>query len=109
MRGAVGALAAVGSPVGGFVLLGVLDPALAANLRWLADYKHPRNLNPVHAVALTEAFAQPAPLMEGVRMVGDPIAVLPSMFHMLWSGTLDAGLSAGPLGGRTLVRMRTVR
>lgn len=44
-----------------------------------------------------------------VRMAGDPIAVLPSMFHMLWSGTLDADLSAGPLGGRTLVRMRTVR
>jgi hypothetical protein len=89
--------------------VGVLDPVLAANLRWLADYKHPRNLNPVHAVALTEAFAQPAPLMEAVRMAGDPIAVLPSMFHMLWSGTLDADLSAGPLGGRTLVRMRTVR
>jgi hypothetical protein len=88
---------------------GHADGFLAGGGGVLADYKHPRNLNPVHAVALTEAFAQPAPLMEAVRMAGDPIAVLPSMFHMLWSGTLDADLSAGPLGGRTLVRMRTVR
>lgn len=41
-------------------------------------------------------------------MAGDPIAVLRSLFHMLWSGTLHADLSVGPLGARTLVRMRTV-
>jgi hypothetical protein len=76
---------------------------LAANLRWLSDYKHPRTLNPGHARALETAFAVPAPLLEGTESAGDPIAVLPSVFHMLWSGGLRADLVCGPLGGSTLV------
>jgi hypothetical protein len=84
--------------------VGALDPVLAVNLRWLSDYKHPRNLSPAHAGALAQALAQPAPLMEAARVAGDPIAVLPSLFHMLWSGTLHADLSTGPLGASTLVR-----
>lgn len=83
--------------------VGAVDPVLAANLRWLSDYKHPRTLNPGHASLLTRAFAQPAPLMDGAESAGDPIAVLPSLFHMLWSGSLRAGLTAAPLSGSTLV------
>jgi hypothetical protein len=83
--------------------VGVVDPVLAANLRWLSDYKHPRSLNPGHASVLKTAFAQPAPLMEAVEGAGDPIAVLPSAFHMLWSGDLRADLAGGPLSGSTLV------
>lgn len=82
---------------------GALDPVLATNLRWLSDYKHPRTLNPAHASILMEAFAQPAPLMEAVAAVGDPIAVLPSAFHMLWSGRLHSDLASGPLSGSILV------
>lgn len=83
--------------------LGAVDPVLAANLRWLSDYKHPRTLNPGHATLLKSAFTQPAPLMDGAESAGDPIAVLPSAFHMLWSGDLRADLAGGPLGGSTLV------
>jgi hypothetical protein len=82
---------------------GALAPVLAANLRWLSDYKHPRALNPVYASALTAAFACPSPLMKAVAGVGDPIAVLPSAFHMLWSGRLHADLTGCPLSGSSPV------
>jgi hypothetical protein len=88
-----------------YLRAGALDPVLAANLRWLADYKHPRTLNPAHAAALAGALARPAPLMEAARAAGDPIAVLPSAFHMLWSGALLADLSDAPLSGATQVRL----
>lgn len=84
--------------------VGALDPVLAVNLRWLSDYKHPRNLNPVHASALAAVLTRTAPLMEAAESAGDPIAVLPSAFHMLWSGALRADLAAGPLSGSTLLR-----
>jgi hypothetical protein len=83
--------------------VGAVDPVLAANLRWLSDYKHPRTLNPGHASVLKTTFAQPAPLMEAAESAGDPVAVLPSAFHMLWSGELRADLADGPLSGSTLV------
>ena len=86
-----------------FERVGAVEPVLAANLRWLSDYKHPRTLDPGCASALTTAFSQPTPLMEAAGSVGDPIAVLPSAFHMLWSGQLQADLAGGPLGGSTLV------
>src|SRR6266849_1259259 len=73
--------------------VGAVEPVLAANLRWLSDYKHPRTLDPGCASALTTAFSQPTPLMEAAGSVGDPIAVLPSAFHMLWSGQLQADLA----------------
>jgi hypothetical protein len=60
-------------------------------------------LNPGHASVLKTTFAQPAPLMEAAESAGDPIAVLPSAFHMLWSGELHADLADGPLRGSTLV------
>ncbi|TVZ05067.1 TnsA-like heteromeric transposase endonuclease subunit [Trebonia kvetii] len=83
--------------------VGAVDAVLAANLRWLSDYRHPRNLNPAHASALAEASAQPVALMEAARTAGDAIAVLPSAFHMLWSGRLRADLASSPLSGSTTV------
>ena len=41
---------------------------------------------------MLEAFAQPLPLADGVRAVGDPLVVLPVAFHALWSGCLDVAL-----------------
>jgi hypothetical protein len=83
--------------------VGALNPVLAVNLRWLADYKHPRNLNPAHAGELEAVLERPVSLMEAVSTVGDPISVLPSAFHLLWSGTLHADLAAAPLSASTLV------
>jgi hypothetical protein len=84
--------------------VGALNPVLAVNLRWLADYKHPRNLNPAHASELKAVLERPVSLMEAVSTVGDPISVLPSAFHLLWSGTLHADLAVAPLSASTPVR-----
>lgn len=83
--------------------VGAVNPVLAANVRWLSDYKHPRTLNPGHTSVLTRAFAQPASLLATVGMVGDPIALLPSVFHLMWSGVLRADLACEPLNGSTLL------
>ncbi|MFI9220908.1 hypothetical protein [Streptomyces werraensis] len=45
------------------------------------------------ADALQEAFAEPAPLWEGVRTIGDPL-VLSALFHALRAGRPAAGLGA---------------
>jgi hypothetical protein len=80
-----------------------LDDVLAANLKWLAGYRHPRNTgHPGLAAAVVEAFTRPGPLIEGVEAVGDPIAVLPAVFHALWHGQLTADLTT-PLHERTPV------
>ncbi|MEU7068411.1 TnsA-like heteromeric transposase endonuclease subunit [Streptomyces sp. NPDC046161] len=56
-----------------------LNRVLAANVRWLAGYRHPRNAgSPERIAAGAEAFREPRPLIEGVRAVGDPMAVWPA-------------------------------
>lgn len=82
---------------------GVVDPVLAANVRWLAGYRHPRCLHQVRAARLREAFAGPVPLMAGARAAGDPIAVLPVAFHLLWTGVLVTDLASAPLRGESVV------
>ncbi len=69
------------------------DPIWLGNLRWLAGYRHPRyRVGPV-AAALREAFAEPRPLIEGAQSVGDPIAVLPVFYHLVWCGELAVDLA----------------
>ena len=76
---------------------------LAANLKWLAGYRHPRNAGPPgQAAALLEAFARPRPLLEGAEAVGDPLAVLPAVFHALWHQRLTTPLGT-PLHERAIV------
>ena len=76
-------------------LVGALDPVATANLRWLAGYRHPRYGIPALAGALRAAFAAPAPLVDGAEAAGDPIAVLPVLYHLLWRQELMADLSVG--------------
>ena len=59
---------------------------------------------PATAGALRQVFAAPAPLMAGAETAGDPVAVLPVLFHLLWRQELTADLSV-PLHVRTLVRL----
>lgn len=76
-----------------YQLVGAVEALRTANVRWLAGYRHPRHqVEPVAAVLL-ETFATPAPLMAGAETAGDPIAVLPVLFHLLWRHDLDADLS----------------
>ena len=86
--------------------VGGLGAVLAANLRWLSGYRHPRCLHRGRAAALGEAFAEPTALLDGVWAVGDPIAVLPVLFHLMWTGVLHADLEAAPLGPRSMVAGR---
>lgn len=85
---------------------GELGPVRAANLRWLSGYRHPRFAAPGLAARLGEAFAEPGALLGGASVAGDPLAVLPVLFGMLWRGELAADLDAGLLGPATLVHAR---
>jgi hypothetical protein len=87
----------------GYRLVGEIDPVRVANLRWLAGYRHSRfDGEPGMATAVRSAFWSPAPLVAQTAEVGDPIAVLPVVFHLLWQGLLTADLSR-PLSDDTLV------
>ncbi|GLV95789.1 TnsA-like heteromeric transposase endonuclease subunit [Streptomyces virginiae] len=83
-----------------------LDDVPAANLKWLAGYRHPRNAGrPGLTPAVVEVFARPRPLLEAAEAVGDPIEVLPVVFHALWHGQLTTNLEA-PLHEGVLVGPR---
>ncbi|MGW4651511.1 TnsA-like heteromeric transposase endonuclease subunit [Kitasatospora sp. NPDC004289] len=83
--------------------LGPPDPMMAANVQWLAGYRHPRHRGRSGlAQAVLDAFAERRPLVEGVMAVGDPLEVWPVAFHFLWSGRLSVGLDK-PLHERVLV------
>jgi hypothetical protein len=80
-----------------------LDAVPAANLKWLAGYRHPRNAGrPGLMDAVLQAFTAPRPLIDGAEAAGDPIEVLPVVFHALWNRSLDVSLEA-PLHERVLV------
>jgi hypothetical protein len=87
-----------------FERVGVLDPMLAANLRWLSGYRHPRVRREPVAAGLRAAFTCPRGLLAGARAVGDPIAVLPVLFHLVWCRELAVDLEAGLLSAATTVR-----
>jgi hypothetical protein len=84
--------------------VGLLDAVLAANLRWLAGYRHNRCWHADRVKVLREVFAEPRGLMAGVEMVGDPVAILPVVFHMLWARELHADLTVAVLGPGSRVR-----
>jgi hypothetical protein len=75
----------------------------AANVRWLAGYRHARCLCSDMAEALTRVFAAPTPLLHGANLAGDPLAVLPVLYHLLWKHTLTVELRTSLLGPASLV------
>lgn len=83
--------------------VGVVDPVLAANVRWLAGYRHSRCMRAEYGARLREIFATPAPLLAGAEAVGDRMAVLPVVFHLMWTGQLVADLTSAPLSATSLV------
>jgi hypothetical protein len=80
-----------------FRRVGAPDPVLAANVRWLAGYRHPRCGRPAVAERLLEVFAQPAPLFAGAELVGPRVVVLPVLYHLMWRHLLAADLAGAPL------------
>ena len=53
--------------------------------------------------ALAEVFAEPGPLRAGAAQVGDPLAVLPVLFAVLWRGGLAADLDSQVLDSASTV------
>ncbi|MEU1320755.1 TnsA-like heteromeric transposase endonuclease subunit [Streptomyces tibetensis] len=72
-------------------LVGFPPSAVEANVRWLAGYRHPRCACG-RLAEVAACFRTPRALIEGVRLLGDPIAVWPSVFHALWAGVLKTPL-----------------
>jgi hypothetical protein len=89
-----------------FRRVGALDAIRAANLRWLAGYRHPRCLDTGRADGLRRTFHEPLPLLDGAMRVGDPIAVLPTLYHLLWTHVLVADLDSAPLAASSVVEVR---
>ena len=54
--------------------------------------------------ALEQVFAEPRPLRAGAAEAGDPLAVLPVLFAMLWRGGLSADLDTRVLDSASTVR-----
>ena len=90
----------------GYRVSGTPEPISTRNIRWLAGYRHPRHDLPAVAAALRRVFAQRGGLMAGAEAVGDPIAVLPVLFHLLWRHELSADLTT-PLHPDTTIRAVT--
>jgi hypothetical protein len=80
---------------------GTIDPVVRANVRWLSRYRHQRCRREPTATALLEAFTAGGPLLAGAAQVGDPVAVLPVAYHLLWWHELGCDLSV-LLGGASL-------
>ncbi|MEU2120148.1 hypothetical protein ABZ567_31960, partial [Streptomyces sp. NPDC016459] len=55
---------------------------------------------------LLDQFAEPGQLRAGAVWVGDPLVVLPHLFHLLWSGALVADLEGELLHSETVVWTR---
>jgi hypothetical protein len=81
-----------------FRRVGVLDPVFAANVRWLAGYRHPRCYRKAVAAQLLEVFSQPRGLFDGADAVGPRLGVLPVLYHLMWLRVLVTDLDCELLG-----------
>jgi hypothetical protein len=80
-------------------------PVFAENLRWLAGYRHQRCTRSDVSDRLLEVFAAPKPLMTGAVEAGDPLGVLPVLYHLLWQQVLVTDLEEALLGGSSVVNV----
>ncbi len=89
----------------GYRRVGVADPVLTANVRWLSGYRHRRCLNVAVASALVARLGdRPMTVDDLAPAVGDPAAVLPTMYHLMWRRVIETGLETAPLSARTVVQ-----
>ncbi|MEU4119063.1 TnsA-like heteromeric transposase endonuclease subunit [Kitasatospora sp. NPDC028055] len=86
-----------------FVRVGEPEPVLMENVRWLSRYRRRRCADPEIAARLLDVFAVGTPLRAGAARAGDPLVVLPVLFHLLWQGDLAADLESAPLSSTTSV------
>lgn len=72
---------------------GTIDPVVRASIRWLSRYRHQRCRREPAAAELLEAFTPGMPLLSGAAQAGDPVAVLPVAYHLLWRRELACDVS----------------
>ncbi|WP_329449124.1 TnsA-like heteromeric transposase endonuclease subunit (plasmid) [Streptomyces sp. NBC_01426] len=88
-----------------FVRVGVPDPVLMANMRWLSRYRRSRcGRRPELAERLVSIFQEPAPLLAGAARAGDLLLVLPVLFHLLWNRTLVTDVTSQLLAADSFVQ-----
>jgi hypothetical protein len=75
-----------------FRRVGDIGAVRAANLRWLSGYRYPAAWMPAGPPGSGRRSGSRAPLLDGARRAGDPVAVLPVLYHLLWTHVLEAGL-----------------
>lgn len=83
------------------------QPAIrAANLRWLAGYRNPRNRRQDVVTDLISLLtATPKTIGEAAVASGEPILVLPTLYHLLWTHEIDVDVDSASIGERTLIRL----
>ena len=86
-----------------FVRVGIPEPVLMANMWWLSRYRRRRCLREDVADRLVDVFREPGPLRAGAVTAGDPLLVLPVLFHLLWSGVLVTDLASRLMGSDSVV------
>jgi hypothetical protein len=74
----------------GFTRVGTPERVLMANVRWLSRYRHPRCRKPCVAERLLEMPGGSRGLFEMAEGAGERLAVLPTLYHLLWGGELSA-------------------
>jgi hypothetical protein len=79
----------------GFRRVGAPDPVRTANVAWLARYRHQRCGSQDVARLLAKVLVESAPLMAGAVAAGDPMAVLPVLFHLMWRHVLTVDRPSG--------------
>ena len=87
-----------------FGRVGVPEPVRVANVRWLSRYRHRRYGGRPEVVArLLDACARPVGLFDAAAAVGDRLAVLPVLYHLMWRHVVVADLGREPLHPATVV------
>jgi hypothetical protein len=85
--------------------VGATPSVRAANIRWLAGYRHSRCHDVKVAEHVGRTLSAPTRLGDVVARLGDPLAVLPPLFHLLWRGVLQAEVDGAPLSFSTLLTL----
>lgn len=94
-----------GSVGWGYRRLGSLPNVYLANVRWLAGYRNPRCARDAESARSLDALGSDrrVSIAELIREVGDPVTVIPSLFHHLWKQRIGADLKNRPLHLNSIV------
>jgi hypothetical protein len=84
---------------------GEQPPIRAANLRWLAGYRNLRNRVAAVATSLISELetAGPTTISALARAAGDPVLVLPTLYHLMWTHEISVDASSTLLNMNTIV------